>query len=144
MASDSYAEKLWRNKIQIEIVIDHSIYLLSGKNQLTAAQHRNIHEATPSNDPRVCYIRDLQQLIVSAFRGIPNNRRIHNTIETLLDRVRPQWHRPLNPSHLFRSCDENAEIDSRKKKQRKLKLMKCIHRYISTDKHRMKCGFDSI
>lgn len=84
-----------------------------GKNQLTAAQHRNIHEATPSDDPKECYIRDLQQLIVSAFHGIPNNRRIHNTIETLLDRVRHQWYRPPNPSNLFRNFDEKAETDSR-------------------------------
>lgn len=71
---------------------------LGTRGQLTAAQHRKIHESTPSDGPRVHCIRDLQPSTVSASHDIPNNRRIHSAIGTLLDHVRHRRHRLRNPS----------------------------------------------
>lgn len=71
------------------------------RDPLTAAQHRKIHESTPSDDPRVCCIRGPRQSTVSAFRDTPDNRRIHSIVGTRLGRVRHQWHRHPNPSIYF-------------------------------------------
>lgn len=86
-------------KKHIELV-DNRIEVWWGP--LTAAQHRKILESTPSDDPRVCCIRDPRQSTVSASRDTPDNRRIHNIVGTRLGRVRHQWYRHPNPSIYFR------------------------------------------
>lgn len=74
--------------------------------KLTAAQLRKIRESTPSDDPRVCCIRDPRSSIVSASHDTPNTQSIHNKDgkreeEEVGDLLSP-------PSVLLFVCDEHA------------------------------------
>lgn len=66
--------------------------------KLTAAKLRKIPESTPSDDPRVCCIRDPRSSIVSASHDTPNTHRIHNKDGK---RKEEEVVRPLSPPSLL-------------------------------------------